>query len=353
MDGVGFKVDGAIDRTAMIRFPTNGTIPPAAPLDYEYSKDGGETWVTGTLAAGATALDIDGAQVDFADGIPVNVVAFDPLESTTPANGTMLYVRPTAEYVGDDDDAPPEIDIYGEHNITSTEASGKFPGNVQIRFDSNAQVNTDGELEYSYSSDNGLTWETGKATTSVGSDDIRIIVDGGYVDVEVGGDGTLKAGQQMVVRPNRASDIGFEITGDEFMDVTSSGKDIFGGIYKGKGDSVATAVEGANIFETVSDLIAAAETNNSTGCGAALDELKAASEHLLSKLAGVGGKSNRVSLNISILETKSDAQKSGMSAAEDIDVTALMLKITKQQMSYQAVAQSSSMIMKMSIMDYM
>jgi len=353
LDDVVFKVDGSVERTAMVRFVDGGDVGGAVDLDYEFSKDGGKTWITKTLAAGDTTLDLDGAQVDFAEGVPVAVVAYNPADDVhSTDNGTMLYIRPTAEYVGDDNDAPPEVDIYGEGNITSADASGKFSSNVQIRFDNDAQVNTDGELEYSYSSDNGLTWKTGTAETKAGSNSVRIVVPGGYVDVEAGGDGTLSEGQQLVVRPNRASDLGHEISEDEFMDVTNSGKDIFGGTYKGKRDDFAEVVSGPNIFETVSDLIAWTETNNVQGISDSLEKLTEASEYLLSKLARIGGKENRVTTNMNMLTISSDAKKSRMSGVEDVDMASLMIEITKQQTSYQSVLQSSGMIMNMSLMDY-
>lgn len=352
LDDVGFKVDGAIDRTVMVRFPDDGEVGGAADMEYEFSKDGGKTWSTKTLAAGETTLDLDGSQVNFQEGVPVNVKGYNDLDGVSPDNGTVLYVRPTAEYKGDDNDAPPEVDVFGEGNITDTKAAGGFSSNVQIRFDSDAKVNSNGTLDYSYSDDNGLTWKTGQATTSAASDSVRIIVDGGYVDVKAGGDGTLNAGQQLVIRPNRASDLGYEISADEFLDVTNSGKDIFGGVYKGNDDKLAQVVEGPNIFESISDLIAWTETNNSDGCGEALDTITEASEQLLTQLAKVGGKANRVSLNISILQSNTDDQKSRMSSLEDIDIGTLTIKMSKEKMALEAVLKSSGLIMNMSLMDY-
>ena len=370
--GVTFDVDGALDKTAMIRFPDGGVVddPLPADLKYEYSKDGGATWETKVLPAGTTppTLDIDGAQVTFGDNnpddataaLPVTLTAFDAGAEISPSNGTMLYVRKSAEYVGDDNDAPPEVDIFGNADLPggggkkiSAEADGKFTSNVQVRIDDDAQVNADGTVNYSYSKDNGLTWESATATTRAGDTSVRLNIPGGYVDLAVGGDGKLPAGQQLVVRPNRASDIGHEISKDEYLDVTNSGKDIFGGTYKTKGDELATVVGGPNIFESVADLIAWTETNNSDGCAEALETLKTSSEHLLTQLAKVGGKENRVSLNVSILESHTDDQKSRMSSIEDIDIGELSIKLKKEQMAYQTVLQSSSMVMNLSLLNYM
>ncbi len=41
-----------------------------------------------------------------------------------------------------------------------------------------------------------------------------------------------------------------------------------------------------------------------------------------------------------------------MSYVEDIDLTELLTKLTRQQLTYQTVLQSSSMIMKLSLANY-
>ncbi len=358
MEGVGFSVDGQLERTAIVRFADDAqvTVPGGFDADtaYEYSLDGGETWVTGTVAAGATSIDVGGSIINFEEAVnqPVNITAFDPDGEISPSNGTVLYVRPAAVYNGDDSDPPPDIDIYGEHNFSNPRAEGVFSGDVQIKIDEDANVNVNGEIRYSYSTDNGTTWESASVPTD-GSTTVRLIVPNGYLDMDVGGDGTIEAGQQIVIRPDRAADIGYEISADEFLDVTIAGKDIFGGLYQGKNDEYDKAVEGVNIFESLGKFISALETNNQDQCGEALEEIKAGSEHLLTELAKVGGKENRVSLNISILQFRYDDEANRMSGIEDVDIAKLTVELTRQQAAYETVLKSSSLIMNMSLMDYL
>ncbi len=350
---ITFDVKGSVPQTTMIRFPQDGQIGGNAALDYEYSKDGGKTWVTKTLAAGDTVLDLDGATVNFAEGpMPVDVKAYDG-GPTSPTNGSMLYVRQTAFYQGDDNDNPPEVDIFGG-SIGNANAQGNFKTDVQIKFPKDVDLNKNGTVEFLYSTDNGLTWQTGKATTTQGSNSLRVVVPGGYIDVEAAANanGIISAGDQFVVRPNRAQETGFEIAPGDFVEVTNDGKDIFGGQYKGKGDNFAKPVEGPNIFETISNLIAYTQTNNQSGCGQSVEDMRKMSEHLLTSLARVGGKSNRVTVNVSVMENHRDNQTTRMSNIEDANLTDLLNKISKQQLSYQAVLQSSSMIMKMNLMNF-
>lgn len=356
---VTFDVKGSVPQTAMVRFPADGQIPPAAgaTLDYEYSKDGGKTWETGQLQAGQTTLELGGATINFADGTnpPVQVHAYDKDVTTSPSNGSMLYVRPTAYYQGDDNDNPPEVDIYGG-SIGNAVAQGNFKNDVQIKFPQDIDLTKGGTVDFLYSTDNGITWQTGKATTTAGGNSVRVVVPGGYIDVEAdrNANGIIKANDQFVVRPNRAQETGFEIAPGDYVEVTNDGKDIFGGQYKDKNADYATAVGGqANIFETISNLIAYTQTNNQDGCSQSVEDMRKMSEHLLTSLARVGGKSNRVTVNVSVMENHKDNQTTRMSNIEDANLTDLLNKISKQQLTYQAVLQSSSMIMKMNLLNFM
>ncbi len=351
--GANAVVNGSVPQTTMVRFPQDGQIGGNANLTYEYSKDGGKTWVTKTLNAGDTTLDLDGATIDYPDAKknPIQVHAYDANQLTSPTNGSMLYVRRSAYYQGDDNDNPPEVDIFGA-SIGKAEAQGNFKTDVQIKFPKDVDLTKDGTVEFLYSTDNGLTWQTGKATTTQGKNSLRVVVPGGYIDVEAAANGKINAGDQFVVRPNRAQETGFEIAPGDFVEITNDGKDIFGGMYKGKGDKYAKVVEDPNIFETISNLIAYAQTNNQDGCGQSLEDMRKMSEHLLTSLARVGGKSNRVTVNTSVMENHRDNQTTRMSNIEDANLTDLLNKISRQQLTYQAVLQSSSMIMRMNLLNF-
>lgn len=352
-DNVTFDVQGELPQTAMIRFTQDGEIGGAADLEYQYSKDGGKTWVTKTLNAGDTTLELDGCLVNLAEGTPVNVTAFNPDEPTSPHNGSMLYVRRSALYIGDDNDFPPELDIFGNSiNAGATSAQGIFKSDVQIKFPQDVTVSQDGTIEFLYSTDNGITWQTSKATTTAGSNSVRLVVPGGYVDVAAQNGTSISAGSQLVVRPNRAEEQGYEIAPGDFVQITNDGKDIFGGLYKDKNSDYAKPVAEPNIFETISDLIAYCQTDNQNGCSQSVEDMRKMSEHLLTKLAEVGGKSNRVEVNMNVMQTHKSNQTIRKSNIEDADLSQLLNDITKQQVTYQAVLKSSSMIMNMSLLDY-
>ncbi len=357
-----WKVSGSSDTTIMVRFPpdkindvyvpgSGGGILGGTELNYEYSKDGGETWVTKTLPAGGTKLELDGVEVTIPDNPKVVVEAYDPDEATARDNGSMLFIREAAYYNGDDNDPEPKVDSYGPSTVTKTSAHGNFDKDVRIRLDEAVYPGTDGTVRFSYSTDNGVTWQTGTASTH-SDGKVRLNVPGGYLDVTAK---ELAAGQQFVVRPQRANQ-GLEIAEGEFLTVTNAGKDIFGGLYTppdGRGPIAAMGGSAKNIFETVSEFLVWAETGVQSGSQEALANLKAASEGLLTSLAAVGGKEQRAELNLNILEGSRFDMEDRVSAIEDVDLTELIARLARQQMSYQSVLQSSSMIMQLSLMNYL
>ncbi len=345
-----WKVSGSSDTTIMVRFPDGGTLGTAG-VKYEYSKDGGETWVTMDPKADYTKLDLDGVEVTIPDNPKVVVEAYDPDEATARDNGSMLFIREAAYYNGDDNDPEPKVDSYGPSTVTKTSAHGNFDKDVRIRLDEAVYPGTDGTVRFSYSTDNGVTWQTGTASTH-SDGKVRLNVPGGYLDVTAK---ELAAGQQFVVRPQRANQ-GLEIAEGEFLTVTNAGKDIFGGLYTppdGRGPIAAMGGSAKNIFETVSEFLVWAETGVQSGSQEALANLKAASEGLLTSLAAVGGKEQRAELNLNILEGSRFDMEDRVSAIEDVDLTELIARLARQQMSYQSVLQSSSMIMQLSLMNYL
>ncbi len=358
-----WKVSGSSDTTIMVRFPPDkindvyvpgsggGILGGTKSVNYEYSKDGGETWVTKTLPAGETKLELDGVEVTIPDNPKVVVEAYDPDEATARDNGSMLFIREAAYYNGDDNDPEPKVDSYGPSTVTKTSAHGNFDKDVRIRLDEAVYPGTDGTVRFSYSTDNGVTWQTGTASTH-SDGKVRLNVPGGYLDVTAK---ELAAGQQFVVRPQRANQ-GLEIAEGEFLTVTNAGKDIFGGLYTppdGRGPIAAMGGSAKNIFETVSEFLVWAETGVQSGSQEALANLKAASEGLLTSLAAVGGKEQRAELNLNILEGSRFDMEDRVSAIEDVDLTELIARLARQQMSYQSVLQSSSMIMQLSLMNYL
>lgn len=378
LDGpqANMQVSGGLDRSAIVRFPVAGgtapiTIPPAAgdpPVPYEWTEDGGKTWKQGTINPPAlptdpVSFDVGSARVTIPAGETMQVKPFDPDADESKDNGSKLYIKPTAIYQGYDNKAAATVDRYGSVTIppqVGTTVTGTFNENVLIKFGSGVDWTQPG-LDYSYSTDGGRTWTGGnKATITAGTppdNTARLVVPGGFVDISGNAPaGNIPADGQLLVRPQRTS-LDFEIMEGQYLSVNNVGKDIFGGLYATNGDSNYRPMFGQNdprnLFETVGLLIAACEGNDTGNIGKGLADLDSSLKNVLTKQAAVGGKENRIEVTLDNLDANKFDQTSRLSAIEDVDFSDLMVRLAKQQMAYQTVLKSSSMIMQLNLTKFL
>lgn len=447
LQNVPFTMAGASERSIMLVFNTTGRVnsdaAQADALDYQWSDDGGKSWQNGTLAAGQNAISMNGATLTIPNG--TNVTAQDPTQDVGAQNGTMLYIRPTAVYMGDLQGPEPYGVLTGGQPGLTTNVQGSFPGNVLVavnnnpnlvtgagtsvnysysldngatwvnttatvpspangkvtlnipggsvelnasdpanpsvpagtlidvqprradvmggptgmavnvqgtynknvlvRMDGSVDLATGGPLAYSYSTDNGTTWVKANAhTPTPPNGSIRLPLPGGFMDLQRGADPNLTAGTQIVIHPDRA-DLNYEIMKDTYVSVNSVGKNIFGGIYQGQ----PGLPEGQNLFEIVGKLIAYTENNNQTGIQECLAAITSAQEKVLTEAARIGGLENRLSLAKEVLSFDKLDQESRLSYTEDVDLTELLTRMAQQQLAYNTVLKSSSMIMQLSL----
>jgi len=386
-----FTIQGSSDTTVLVQFiDTTGATPAGGTMDLSngdlgvrYSVDGGRTWLEdGAVSfAGGVAnvsLPSSGTNVIFHSDATVKVN--DP-DDPSVADGTWLWVRPSARYVGDDKDAPPLV-VPQTIGGVRADASGSFlSSNVTVRIDNTAPVAMNEAIEYSYSLDGGINWVTGNVapadTTSNSS--VLSIANGGILTLSSNGGNILQPGQQFVIRP-RSADISLDISSSERVRINDVGKDIFGGIYMdpdavlAAGGSIVTlssenagrvfhsngapkmalTIQGddefsKNLFEVMGNLVAFTETNNQTGVQQMLENLDNAQAQIMNRLADVGGRENRLLVSENILEGLKYNEKALLSSIEDADVSELMTDLVQQQIVYEAVLRSTSMIMQLNL----
>lgn len=340
-----YTIQGASSKSMMIQFTSTGTLDGGAQT-FRWSNDGGTTWSTGTTSG--RTLTANGVTVTMKNDLAVT--AADISAGAGSENGTLVYIRPTAIYQGDDNDPPPEMTVMGGPAGLETSAAGSFGGNVLLRMDGDADLSSSGTtVNYSYSTDSGSTWVAASAVTN-GSNQLRLLVPSGYVDVDatsVTGN-TVTSGTQILVHPDRA-DLNLEIMEGAYISVNNVGKDIFGGYYEGK----PALTESTNLFDMVGDFISYCENNNQAGCQETLTKIASVQQNVLTQASRIGGLENRVSTASDILSFQKLDQQERLSYTEDIDLTELLTKLTRQQLTYQTVLQSSSKIMQMSLASYL
>ena len=335
------EIAGGSTSTVLVQFLDDGTVG-AADLDYRYSKDGGKTWIEGTLpqsvAPGdAVVMDLGGVQVTLNPGAVVTGTAADNPNDT---NGTWLWVRPTAVYQGDDENSI-AVEHFGPTAL-NPEAAGVFKTNVNVRIDSVAG----GNVNYSYSTDGGRSWMEGN-TAPAGTPSLP--VPGGFLNLDA--DPAPTGGDQFVIRPNRAL-MHVEISQNETIQINNIGKDVFGGLYNGQPVELRGKMS-SNLFETVGKLVGYLETNTQQGAQEALDDLTDVQSHISTYLAGVGARRNRLDITDNILYGLQLNASERKSSIEDVDVAELMTQMYMQQITYEAVLKSSTTIMRMSLVNFM
>lgn len=376
ISGAPFHVAGALERTMILQAtgtgPADGTDPS---VSFRYSMDGGSTWqevesftvgqdsngvAQATIVAGGVSIQYPVENTE--TGNPYEVTGVPPLGDPDSGpdndsyrdNGTWLFIRPTAVYQGDDHDTQV---AYGYGTTAEATANGFFTRDVAVRIEDNDGTT----VSYSYSLDDGANWTQATAPVGVGGADTNLLLPGGYLAFTDVNAATLDSGNQFVVHPHRA-DITMQIGDNADIAVNMVGKDIFGGYYNYPGDKDANdnyigypvAVEGqANLFEVVGNLVAALEINSQAGCQEAVASLKDVMTHVLTKVAEVGGRENRLITTQAALIMRQYSEEDNLSAIEDIDVTELMTRLSQQQIAYNSVLKSSSMIMQMSLVNFL
>lgn len=355
---LNYGIEGDSDTTVLVQFLSSGAVG-ADSLNFRYSRDGGETWDQGTLAPGDNVLDLDGVLLTLESGSTVKAVDTEhpdiSVHQNGDVNGTWLWVRPAAQYIGDFEDSV-EVDKFGA-NAFNAQAKGFFQQDIMVRIDNKTSVTLSEEVTYSYSLDRGVTWVSDNAVTAgAGATSTTLPVPGGYLQLDTANPANqLNSGDQFVIRPQRAN-IYFEISPGERLSVNNIGKDVFGGVYYATPDaSNATAAMGGsaeNMFEVVGKLVGYIETNNQSGIQEALEALGSASEKILTAAANVGARENRLEVAMTTLTSLTDIKEGRLSQLEDVDVTELMTSLTQQQFVYQTVLKSSSMIMQMRLSDF-
>jgi flagellar hook-associated protein 3 FlgL len=222
---------------------------------------------------------------------------------------------------------------------------------LYVRMGSDGVVGTD-ELEYSYSTDGGETWET--ATLAAGD----TVLDLGTCEVELLAGTTVSVsddetdGSEFIIRETAiytGSDEAMEVAISESstVNMTTVGSDVFGGV-----DEDGTAYSGTNLFETISDCIAYMEIGDYDAVAECLEDLRVAQELIETANANVGARENKVDYTESSLSLVQTITANSISNEEDADAAQILVELEQANYIYEAVLTSSSSIMSMSLLDY-
>ena len=393
---VNFTVNGSERSTVLVQFyDTTGATAVGGDMDLSnanlgvrYSTDGARTWRTDgsvTFSGGRGEMNLPQSGVNVTFHSDTTIKVNDPDDESV-SDGTWMWIRPSARYVGDDKDQPPLVDKLGPGSgDVSASAAGSFlDNNVTIRIDNTTAVTMNQDIEYSYSLDGGINWITGNVAQADATSNAATlsVANGGILTLSSNGGNQLQPGQQFVIRP-RTADVNLDISASEQITLNDVGKDIFGGIYQDPdvvlsaagsivtlgssnagrvfqssgAPNMAISIQGQdefskNLFEVMGNLVAFAETNNQTGVQQSLANLSEAQKHIMNSVAEVGGRINRLNISENIVDGLKLNEETLVSSIEDADVSELMTELAQKQIVYESVLRSTSMIMQMNLMKY-
>ncbi|SFL32413.1 flagellar hook-associated protein 3 FlgL [Desulfomicrobium norvegicum] len=251
----------------------------------------------------------------------------------------------------------------------NAEGRGLFSSDVMVRIEESIVLGTSAteKIKYSYSIDGGVNWSEGHTasnspvpTPTTPPDPpavpapVELLVPGGKLVLTTrGAEASLVKNAQFVIHPQTAAH-NVEISAGQYLRLNNVGAEIFGGYYENGTQPVFSDSDvGKNIMVTVGKLVAALENNNQQGCAEALDGLKTGHEYFTTQLASVGARENRLDVADTVLSGLKLNETERMSNVEDADLATLLTELANQQLSYEAVLKSSSMIMKMSLVNYL
>jgi len=341
---------GDHEEQAAVVFDTENPTFSALPLggfaeDVTVAIPGGVTFGSGTdfdvdvTVAGQTWT----VTVDNSTGTPVVETPYGGIQlfGTAPASGqsiTVLAGQTGVQNFGSD------VNAVGK---------GVFSSDVMVRIDEDAVIGSNTPITYSYSTDGGVNWSSGHTAPNA-SDPAELLVPGGKLVLSSRGSSSdLPENSQLVIHPQTASR-DLEISSGEYVQINNIGADIFGGYFEGGNVPVFADTDvGKNIFVTVGKLVAALENNDQQGCADALDNLETAQEYFSTQMASVGARENRLEVAGTVLSGLELNETERMSNIEDVDIATLLTDLANQQLAYETVLKSSSMIMKMSLVNYL
>lgn len=128
-----------------------------------------------------------------------------------------------------------------------------------------------------------------------------------------------------------------KISKNSTVEVGSDGEEVFG-----------------NIFNTLSNLKTALETNDLSGIQDAMGFLDGHVEDVSAKISDIGSKMNRMEIKDKIYQDLNFSNTERLSKIEDADIAEAIMNVSAAELTYQAALASSSKVMKLlTLVDYL
>ena len=224
---------------------------------------------------------------------------------------------------------------------------------LQVRFESAGQVGTDA-LNYSYSTDNGDTWQTatlaaGDTTLTIGSCEVELAAGIAVTAADDDGNGTRFMVREAMRYTGGDETMSVSISSSSQVDMTTCGNSIFGGVDPETGQPY----EGENLFETLCDCMAYMETGDSAGVAECVEKIRSAYENVEAANANVGARESKIDYTKASLSVVRSTTSTSISREEDADTAQILVEYEQANTVYQAVLSTTSKVMSTSLLDYL
>lgn len=205
-----------------------------------------------------------------------------------------------------------------------------------------------GTATFRVSKDGGQTWTTGQQTQITPTQtaiDTDVFVDFGDASVTwAAGDRFTVAVHQPVKYQGDENNLELNIGRNSTLAVSQVGGDVIGG---------KTPPEDPDLFQIMAHLKSNLEANDAAGVGARMEELREYQANLNATVAGLGAGLNRVEIKQNTYETLQGELTQTIATKGDTDVVEATTALASKQLAYQAALQASTLVMQMSLLDYL
>jgi flagellar hook-associated protein 3 FlgL len=106
-----------------------------------------------------------------------------------------------------------------------------------------------------------------------------------------------------------------------------------------------------NVFDSVSNLLSALESNNAAGIEAAIGNLDSATNQISDAQGKIGAMENRLDVTKTALDSTTTTIRQALSNNEDADLTAAITQLSLQQVAVEATSQAFSKIFDTSLLN--
>ena len=202
-----------------------------------------------------------------------------------------------------------------------------------------------GAATFRVSEDGGQTWSATDTSTgaaqNIGTDGAQVTFDPASTNWVAGDRFTISVYRPITYQGD-SNTLEVSVGRNSTQEVSQVGSEAVGGL-GGTND----------LFEIMAKLKSNLEANDSGEVGKRLEELRDYQAHLTSIMAGQGAALNRITIKQNTYATLQEEVTTNIATTGDTDLVEATNAMAAKELAYQAALQSSTMVMQLSLLDYL